>query len=578
MPRKSLDPDLSDEELEEYYAEWWQNFTNVTYQLLETTHIFSPTWETLWYETWSDYDALEALSKERRMAQRSWQGAWESYRSRTEAFRQYISGPMLESDWAFCPLGLKLEHFLGTEVVNSNGDWAVALERAKLFQDLVNTQVAFKKCLSTSQKVSWTLLEEWWLAKYQDSNLTKAAIASLEVAAASPPTPKRFRDQPSPEAEKSSLIKKSVYHAVLFDLFKREFNPRMWQPYCKDVYLASLRRVRTQSLAYASAQRLGYAAYSTIQTLSVPEPTPYIGSILDSCSWLPPRSVDPGMPFFLWDVNQMCTVITAELGGRPDYCCVSHTWGRWRKEPPAQVAGVPWLVPQNHRFNVQDLPNYLKVVRPRFQYVWIDLFCIPQDGSPKADEEINRQATIFQTASRCLAWHNDVLDWSVTKSALSWLGLSFLQTTSSPEVYDINSNLQRMHEEVQSCGELFPSQNNQDNSEVLPTVLAQGDRVEKAYEEPASWFSSLWTLQEAMLCPGMFLVARHWIQLTDASGVAIPFNTLFNVVNLLHKVWNKGLPYKPGPNPISDHSDQLLAAPDYDHFLTSNGLGLQDSS
>lgn len=59
-------------------------------------------------------------------------------------------------------------------------------------------------------------------------------------------------------------------------------------------------------------------------------------------------------------------------------------------EAPADLGGLIRLIPQNKRFIAQDSPNYLKCLQPQLKFVWIDLFCIPQGGSCKADEEINR--------------------------------------------------------------------------------------------------------------------------------------------------------------------------------------------
>lgn len=50
--------------------------------------------------------------------------------------------------------------------------------------------------------------------------------------------------------------------------------------------------------------------------------------------------------------------------------------------------------------------------------------------------------------------------------------------------------------------------------------------IEPTYSKLSSWFSSLWTLQEAALCPDLMLASRHWKLLRDGHGQPIPLNAL----------------------------------------------------
>lgn len=93
---------------------------------------------------------------------------------------------------------------------------------------------------------------------------------------------------------------------------------------------------------------------------------------------------------------------------------------------------------------------------------------------------------------------------------------------------------------------------------------AQGSRIEKAYEEPANWFSSLWTLQEAMLCPDMILVGRDWTQLTDLMGTPVPFNTIFSVIDTMEGIWNKGIPYEPYSGESTNYARRLRSSSEFD--------------
>ena len=244
-------------------------------------------------------------------------------------------------------------------------------------------------------------------------------------------------------------------------------------------------------------------------------------------------------------------MVVKDLGFEPEYSCVSHTWGRWRKEA-IPIDGVPWLVPQNEKFEVERLPEHLQQIRPSTRFIWIDLFCIPQDGSKKADDEINRQALIFQNASRCIAWINDVKQWNGTSKALDWLGISYLHATTSPGIYDTDTLLHSICREAETTSELLSAQT--DPGEVkrrhaAGLLSASGPRSALSDDidtlvEPANWFSSLWTLQEAMLCPDITSVAQDWMPLKDRAGKPIPLDALFIFIDIVECVWFSGMPYK----------------------------------
>lgn len=122
-----------------------------------------------------------------------------------------------------------------------------------------------------------------------------------------------------------------------------------------------------------------------------------LGVDVDPCPWLPKTG---GLLFFLWDRDSRRTVEVSSLVSRPQYTAISHTWGRWEKVVSGQVkkTNVPgvngWQVPENTIFDVVSLPKILSRV-PATRFVWLDLVCIPQDGSQRARSEIARQAEIF---------------------------------------------------------------------------------------------------------------------------------------------------------------------------------------
>lgn len=111
-----------------------------------------------------------------------------------------------------------------------------------------------------------------------------------------------------------------------------------------------------------------------------------------------------------------------------------HTWGRWRCSGDAvTVDGIPWDVPRNTRFNILDLPEVLSKVF-RHGYLRMDLFCIPQDGSIRANIEISRQAMIFSNANAVIAWLDDNdKGWSQMMRAPRWLCIFYAENTINEE-------------------------------------------------------------------------------------------------------------------------------------------------
>ena len=567
----------SNEAIQQLYDAWLLKFHKKDWPLLDELEVGEPNWNKLWKRVWKRYDALEGLRKERHARRLSWQSVYEDYRLEIDSRRQHEWSSNYWEDWKRYPLGIKLETILGNKIRHSNRGWGVALKRASRLQSSIKEEPMFMKSFSPAQQASWTLLEEWWLAKYQDPNLSAAVRASMRAAASSStPRWKQFLDGCSQkelyQVEKSSLIKQSLYHSTMFRLSLLEFHPGFWESYRKELYLDQLHRVRKDSLAYASAQRIGYSSYAIIKGKPNFKATPYIGSNQEACPWLQKKCdepEEPEMPLYLWDIIGGRTIRTHESA---EYWCISHTWGRWRREPSVSIEGVPWLVPQNDRFVVQDLPGHLRLLqqhlgKPRF--IWIDLFCIPQDGSFEADEEINRQALIFQNSSRCLAWQNDIIDWSVTRDALAWLGLSYLRATSIPRLYDIDKALPALYTKSQSCGELFPERDALERlqDEVTGFHQARNDH-DVAYVDrlrhPATWFSSLWTLQEAILCPDLLLIDRNWKQLTDLGGILIPLNALFRIVDFIETIWNNGEAYGQYDGDVVDYIPKLRESPSFD--------------
>ena len=143
---------------------------------------------------------------------------------------------------------------------------------------------------------------------------------------------------------------------------------------------------------------------------------------------LPENDSDNGYPYYRWDCEVQRTVVVSDYVQCPLYTCISHTWGRWRLPSAANEEGVPWLVPENSLYDVRELPRIL--AKLSHAYIWLDLFCIPQDGSVLADHEISRQCAIFQGSTCCIALFHDVYSWKGVESAIGWLGLKYLASTA----------------------------------------------------------------------------------------------------------------------------------------------------
>jgi len=85
------------------------------------------------------------------------------------------------------------------------------------------------------------------------------------------------------------------------------------------------------------------------------------GPIVNPCSWLQNHiSEDGDLPFYLWDIRKGCTVESSSISISPEYIAISHTWGRWLKDRPVKIPGVPWDVLQNKHFNVRDIREILR--------------------------------------------------------------------------------------------------------------------------------------------------------------------------------------------------------------------------
>lgn len=344
----------------------------------------------------------------------------------------------------------------------------------------------------------------------------------------------------------------------MFTLFQLEFihETRTLQVNDFQTFLGLVQAQRERCAQYAALQRVAHSCHiqdnrtssessdhkqqhapaSLLHALEMSIP-----ACIEACPWLKIKEADNRRPYFLWDVSKQRTVVVEELKKTPDYLCISHTWGRWPKrgsdgnpEAPIQVPGVPWLVPQNRKFAVQDLPNMLKA---EFSsgYIWFDLLCIPQDRSERAFLEISRQALIFGNANWTIAWLNDINSWNGLSSVVDWLSLFYLNTAVNVEHERYNFPLlpDPFDDVLASPMELFLWDSGEDEGDRPADEVVDWEHIEIA--PPVPWFTSLWTLQEACLRPDMVLCNKKWQPLTAGAQTLVPLDHLVTLDNYVSR-------------------------------------------
>lgn len=261
-------------------------------------------------------------------------------------------------------------------------------------------------------------------------------------------------------------------------------------------------------------------------------------SVLEPVPWLQLGQIEDDLPYFLWDISGKQTVLVNKLGFIPTYTCISHTWGRWRKSNSVTITGVDgWKVPENTRFQIEKLPSIFASLQWKTPYLWFDLFCIPQDGSRKAAEEIARQASIFRRSSYTFAWFTDVDNWSGTQKAIDWLLANYLLSTST---FNVDENLELVERNASSANRRIELLKTGGVAKRASRFLRE--RVRKSHQDvdllihetPTDWFTSLWTLQESFLCPHMLLLDANWRPLTSSSGACIGLDNLMSLIDLVN--------------------------------------------
>ncbi|KAL2817029.1 hypothetical protein BDW59DRAFT_152949 [Aspergillus cavernicola] len=408
-----------------------------------------------------------------------------------------------ESDISKFSIGAMVEWFFGSgwstlEEAESYGGWKRALENWLLLLKDGNFEKLLPH-LSEEQAYSARILMEWWDGVIDFEPATQHSRNVICRLAASGVEPRDLE------------VLTGQYQERMMKLFEYEFHSQyyaLWE-------IGSMSPHRGLCAGTAAAQRLSMTVYKDLVSrnsvgsgiLPVHDPdnirlrdvaaehSKCLAASISPCAWLSDADTEYDMPYYLWDIQQQCTVPTQELQGKVEYTAISHTWGRWKKRdsPSVHIEGVDgWFIPQNTRFNVTELPNILSSACFETPYVWFDLLCIPQMPDSEqlqqiARDEIARQAKIFRGAKHAAAWFNDVDGWTGIHVILRQLAVSWLHSQEELPAWLLNL----AESDKQTEPELF---------------TIQGDELGVMN----GWFSSLWTLQELCLRPDMILLDRQW--------------------------------------------------------------------
>lgn len=393
---------------------------------------------------------------------------------------------------------------------------------------------SFEASLSPQQLKVWNILDDWWNGRYQRDSPNADPVATLDFIKVAERT---WEDDPTNSTNVgygSSLAHlfavEMVWHASIGQLEHmpaEQMSGRVKsivQEFRDKCYVA-----RKRALKYAIMQMVGWLSFRTLTGGALQRSEAVRGTTLQPCPWLKDESESVlRKPLYLWDRVSQKTLHYSSLQDKEvRYYCISHTWGRWRKGSIC-VPGVPWPVPTNTCFDVLQLREAFSKLNWPVRYLWFDLFCIPQEECPERAEEIGKQADIFRRAQKSVIWMHDVLGWELLENAIMWLGLRYLYFTLPND------------EEIRSCADDFTRRLNSEfaDSTSAETLLdpwlqapendsEHSDQQDKRQEDPGSkWFSSLWTLQEAYLCPSATLADRSWNLLTIRNQMVITLDTL----------------------------------------------------
>lgn len=288
----------------------------------------------------------------------------------------------------------------------------------------------------------------------------------------------------------------------------------------------------------------------------------------------------PSMTSYAWQPGNIYGHTT-----EPQYAALSYTWGRfWLREPswyqklvvkPLPVRGIDWEIPliDPRHFTTKQFKKCIRTCtrlsrkqgqngaqNTDLEWVWIDVACIDQrKSSPEKASEVGRQAAIFRNATSAFIWINthsnddltalvtQLLEVSLTASlgsTLSWKKDSRFLSPSEKERW--LQEAAQQEEYRQSEGIDFglvasaqaptpePYRIAQDETWLLSMIKCLQRLVGSSDpRRPGSWFTSMWTLQEAFLRPRAALLSRDGEAVYDTNGSKVDIWSLCICCNVL---------------------------------------------
>lgn len=183
-----------------------------------------------------------------------------------------------------------------------------------------------------------------------------------------------------------------------------------------------------------------------------------------------------------------------------------------------EIAGVPWKIPRINpkRFTQEQFQNFIRnatgpTLAPSLQveFLWLDVACIDQRPSePASAAEVGRQAHIFKRAYEVIVWLNDT-DLSRLEDMLDTL------RRIVPDISNPNGPWAHV---VDHTGRPVPVK------EIAETLY---QTLNELFSD--AWFSSLWTLQEALLLIGGQFFSKDGTMSTFALDVFAHFYQHFEL-------------------------------------------------
>jgi hypothetical protein len=205
---------------------------------------------------------------------------------------------------------------------------------------------------------------------------------------------------------------------------------------------------------------------------------------------------------------------------QPRYNILTYTWGRWPNPggPSLAVTGIAWKIPpvQEERFSVQQFEEVIREIARGVEFVWVDVACIHQEDKIQIAVEVGKQAGIFRNAYKAFIWLNEYPESELTTYAdiIHHHEISLRTMIKADDPWRRPAGAEAWQKRIRTRLSLL--------SMALEAVLSD------------PWFSSLWTLQEAVLRRDAFILSR------EGRSVCIPglgqwqFTRLANTCSTLY--------------------------------------------